>query len=851
MGSHAAPKPDVPALLRTAQDSGVEIEARHDAIQSLISFPSPGAQDRDLIGAGLLKIYAEPGPDELRGMVPLYFYANPDAHSALLTPLVEGSDPRLAVMALDALSRSVHPSAEMAEAFFGRLSAPDAAVARSAAQAIACIGQVIPVPVLAGKVAESDLKAARLAARLLAFQGGPAAKAAPALIAAASRGDVELTLLSYHALREAGPKTAPALVKALLGPDLRLRHAAVEFCATWSWWWQPVPSELFPALAERLGDPAEADWRLAADALAQYGKAALPQLKAALGHADPLVRRGACRALALQSEKKEDSAALAATVLNDRDPRVRREAALALKELGEKSSAWAEALRTLLKDVDPATRLAAVQALGEIKKKEAREAAPDLASGLADPDPAFREASALALGRAAKPDSLAKLLDKAGLSEDPSSVAAQMLAYGKAEEAPDAILDKATGLLDSDLKEPMLAALYCLARCAPDRLFRVSRHLPAETREARLWIYAAGRAPASAAVLTLLRQGCRHSDPEIRVAGCRGLSALEGELRPVALDFVDLLKDNDPCVAWEAARALSVLGKGASSAAADLVQAMADNRVCGMRPVGKAAAYTLEKIGPSCVPLLVEASRSSNISAQRRACRLLGNIGHKSPEVLSALIAALQSKGDRVATEAARGLRKLGYQESSACEALVALILRDGEAASGDISLGDAAMNALRVLKAPPRIVAPLLASKYELVFERGLALASLDPELGAGLSDELIATLKTRPARIQEVRSALFEAGHPAALKMAPYLSESGGMGKDVAVPVMARYPDTAALALKTLLESKDWKHLAMLVRRSTSAQEPGIPVLYANAAQMKESEFLESSEAIALRPR
>jgi HEAT repeat protein len=148
------------------------------------------------------------------------------------------------------------------------------------------------------------------------------------------------------------------------------------------------------AVAERLADEDAGVRAAALAALAALGAsstvAAPAQVTACLGDADPIVRRAAVRALALDGRRVSDEAGRLA---GDPDPGVLAELAVALIGAGEEERPHA-LLADLLEADQPAARIAGLEAVGRLGGHSPSARLPEL---LRDPSAAVRAAAVRAV----------------------------------------------------------------------------------------------------------------------------------------------------------------------------------------------------------------------------------------------------------------------------------------------------------------------------------------------------------------------------------------------------------------------------------------------------------------------
>jgi HEAT repeat protein len=143
-----------------------------------------------------------------------------------------------------------------------------------------------------------------------------------------------------------------------------------------------------------------------------------------------------------------------------------------------------------------------------------------------------------------------------------------------------------------------------------------------------------------------------------RAATIRALSRFKAEARPAIPALLELLKDPDPRIRWEAARTLGKIGADAAVAVPALVEAFKDPEA----PVREHAAEALGDIGPPAkdgVPALIEALRDADMKVRRDAARSLGLIGPAAKTALPALRQLDKDPEREVREAASKSLRQL------------------------------------------------------------------------------------------------------------------------------------------------------------------------------------------------
>jgi HEAT repeat protein len=487
--------------------------------------------------------------------------------------------------------------------------------------------------------------------------------------------------------------------------------------------------------------------------LGQRGKAALPELLAATGDADPRPRWHAARALGLIGEDaisalptlvalladddplvvaqaanaiglvrrdddrptipEADAALYAAAVAPlakacaHADPRARRAAARNLKIVHPDPKALARVLCDMLDDVDPSAVLPAVETLAEMED----HSVPVLLEALAEPKSRYWATvavSEIGPAAAAAVPALTKLAAEGELDERLQAILAL------AEIGP-AAADAAPALVQAlESNEPLLrsAAAFALGRArvtaADDALARAAGGDDAFLGSIAAWARAEIHPEDHALVadaLARLRRGLSTDSPTIRRGAVSGLSDIAENLdeagrTALAAEFVALLDDQD--------------------AEVDL-----------------AAGAALVRLGAVAVPALRR--RLAEPGCRLQAMGVLEAIGEPAAAAVSELTAFLSDPDPEVASEAAVTLGAVGPAADSAVEPLLRL-------------LGD--------------------ETPAEVRYTAAFALGRIGPAAKAALprlvelaksSDEILATVAVWSAmKIEPADSALFDTAIP-----------------------------------------------------------------------------------------
>jgi HEAT repeat protein len=199
-----------------------------------------------------------------------------------------------------------------------------------------------PVAAEIQKLVHGDVVDRAHAAKALGTHGASAAAGVPALIRALRDPDSIVVGETVNALRKIGEPALPALVQALQGQDVKLRHQAAVALSRIA----PTDPVAVKALIKALKDSSADVRRRAALALENAGKVGNPCVGVVVG----LI--GA---------------------LTDRDGTVRMSAAVTLGNIGADAREAAGPLSDLLKDDDARLRAAAADALRKINAVKSKD----------------------------------------------------------------------------------------------------------------------------------------------------------------------------------------------------------------------------------------------------------------------------------------------------------------------------------------------------------------------------------------------------------------------------------------------------------------------------------------------
>lgn len=473
-------------------------------------------------------------------------------------------------------------------------------------------------------------------------QAPPAAVATPATAAAPAAAAAEGS--SVDALRA-------TLARAT---DGRERVLAIDALADLG----PRAKAALPELLAATGDADPRPRWHAARAIGLIGEdaiSALPTLVKLLGDADPIVVTQAASAIGLvrQDDGREtipeaDAALYAATIeplaraCVHADPRVRRAAARNLKIVHSDPQALARVLCEMLDDSDPSAVLPAVETLAELED----HSVPVLLAALAEPKSRHWAMVAMAeIGpeAAAAVPTLAKIAAEAELDERLQAI------LTLAEIGPPAAAASTTLLAALEAGEGPLpaAAAFALGRArvatADDALAKAAAGEDAFLGSIAAWARAEIKPQDTALVadaLARLRRGISADGQAVRKGAISGLSDIAENLdeagrAALATEFVALLDDPD-------------------------------------EEVGVAAGAALVRLGGAAVPALRR--RLAEPGCRLQTLGVLGAIGPPAAAAVPDVAGFLADSDAEVASEAAVALAAVGAAAEPAVERLRQLL---------------------------------------------------------------------------------------------------------------------------------------------------------------------------------
>lgn len=466
----------------------------------------------------------------------------------------------------------------------------------------------VVVPELTKLLADPDPQIRWHAARTLGEYGGQAT--ATAADVRKLVGDPD-PIVQYHAivalgkLEDRSDETVDLLVNAATNKDARVARAAIASIRSL----RPGPKRVVEALLKALQSNDQAVTLHALETLSENGPAAVPFLKAALGHAETAYL--ACAAI----ERIGPPAAptvpeLAAILGKTKHSKLLIQTLLALASIGPAAApATPQIVPLLAHETDATVPVAAAYALGSIGAKGADA---ELRRAAANPDPFLQMMATWALAKTRPGDPLA--LKRA--------------------------IDRLTQTLKSDNVLHRTAAARCLqALNAPPELVApglvaLSADPNPEVRENVI------EAIASLGESVVPRLNGALSRPALRKPAIQ----VAAKLGPKAAGAVNALiaaADAEPALRTDVQLALGAIGPQAAAATDMLVNSLASTQA-GER---ESALYALRKIGPAAnaaVGPLVEKMQADDSFDSYAAAWALARIAPRDANVAQAVVAKLQ-----------------------------------------------------------------------------------------------------------------------------------------------------------------------------------------------------------------
>ena len=609
-----------------------------------------------------------------------------------------------------------------------RLSSSSKEARRQAAFELARLGKKAQ-PALAALVkalGDRDQQVLFHVAQALAGIGPVAEAAVPGLIKNLGSGDRQVSYRSAYALGQIGKAAAPELIKLLTSSSSKARAAAARSLS----WIKPPPPAAFGPLIETLRDSDKTVNRNASEALGSYGKAAAPALAKALGAAEPVIRRGAARALRLMESGAEPAEGALTRALGDSDAAVRGSAVSALSRLGLPTARLVPLLMARLEDSEASVRSAAVQALS---RQRPADVGRELAALLDGAEADTIEAVALVaerLGsrsRVVLPGLIAAVARIGELRPD-SSLARALGVFG--DEAAAALLQELSAEgLSAEKADRLILALGFTASSSVGRLRGA---LGKGSGLARLGAAKAlGKAAeAGKEALPELLAGLEDDASRVRAACIGSLAALGFPVKEYAGALLELIEDPDEKVR---AAAVSAAGELETDQQVKLLPILVKSLADSSAEIRRAAAASIGSAGPALAearPALLVALKDSDPGVRALAARALGALGGDGAGLARQLPVLLKDKDPAVRRAAVEALGGFSTGIEVAAESLGVL----ASSAKESETLRVAAIGALMKTgnKAPEAqdLLLPLLAKgpvKVRMASARALVVCRRD----------------------------------------------------------------------------------------------------------------------------
>jgi HEAT repeat protein len=329
-----------------------------------------------------------------------------------------------------------------------------------------------------------------------------------------------------------------------------------------------------------------------------------PELLAALQDDSQHVRRAAIFTVRRSGADAKAISEALTPLLKDKEAFLRVVAAEAIWD-ATKDADGLEVMKKVLRDgsdLRAATR--AIQALGEVGPA-AKDVAPDLTALLKNPNPDVQILIARALVRI-------RFADVPALAE--ALAAAQLDAAKSGDDRAVRALARVFEALGKDAVPPLVTMM----KSGDPHRQKVAALAIAEVKQ--------GAADAVAALAALLRVRQYNT----HLTALEVLAHLGPNAEPALLNLLDLLDDDDPVTARDAAVALGNIGRPA------LQPLMI--RLRSKKAKSDLATIALAKLGKDAIPPLLDALKSEDATIQLRAALALGGMEKPPKEALPALL---------------------------------------------------------------------------------------------------------------------------------------------------------------------------------------------------------------------
>jgi HEAT repeat protein len=503
--------------------------------------------------------------------------------------------------------------------------------------------------------------------------------------------DKDVRFYAIWALGWVGPDAkaaTTALVKAMADKDEGVRRKAAYALGRITDDPQQTLTVLFAAFKDSNEDVREA----ASDAVAKFGKEALPGLMTALKDADPIVRAQAAHAVTAIGTDARATAPLLRDLLLAKDESYVNAFSQALGKLGRDG---VPALIEGFKDNRPNVRHACMQglqavgadavpalvdALGdknvEVRRLSAQVLAPlrvgdkMVVTALAyaiknDTDDAVRQQCVIALQYLGASGKLAAPALQHALS-DPNHQVRQQAFYAlqnMGENARDGLL-KALASKDDAIRINTAALMLQVGvevnQCLPVLTGALKHENDAVRMQAAHALAQAGRELGQ--LLPFFSDGLSSKTARVRQQALQGLQMLGGNAKALTPRVVAALKDSDNGVRMQAIHTLQNVAADMSPHLPDLIATYKD----GDTGVRANLINLFARAGEKGVVQLAELLRDPDDQVRWQAAAALQNVGPHLPKVIPALIEATHDKNANVRIYAMYALARAGDEGAKA-----------------------------------------------------------------------------------------------------------------------------------------------------------------------------------------
>jgi HEAT repeat protein len=538
------------------------------------------------------------------------------------------------------------------------------------------------IPPLITLLKDADDQVREESAHALWLFGPAASEAASALFDALKDKRKEIRDHAGLALEDMGSAAVPALVKALMDPEVGVRRRALGALGSI----RPVAQDALLTIVHALKDTDGTVREFAFSAIQRLGVAALPGFVDALKAPDDFLRGlsdeelASCSYLANKSDR--DGRCFVPVLVaasKDANRSVRLFSILALGQLGPAASDAVPIIVPLLKEPDIAIRMTAIESLGLIGPA-AKDAVPELVAALKDRDSRVRAVEALVrIGPAAK-DSLPALI--AALKDADMGVrSAAINVLGVLGQAAEPALPALIAMLkdgDKDLRNRAAHALCQLRQATPEVVRSLAAALgdPEESVRQTAMYSVQMLGPAAKDAVPALIACLKDPSPAIRGHAMSTLGEIGPAAEAAARPLLAILNDEEDDLRDSAARALGDIG----AVTADVVEGLTKAMRYGPPSVRSTAARVLIRIEPVAKDT-IPAAVATLVEFPNAGYRIKDeSLRSNAPQVVAALVASLDHPEPAVVRTV---IEWLGRMEGAAEAAVPALVERiddeDGE----------------------------------------------------------------------------------------------------------------------------------------------------------------------------